>query len=548
MFVGALWIATILAVTPPPAPGLKSPTGFVVTEFAGSTLANDILCMTVDPHGRIVVAGKGYIRVLVDDDGDGQADRAIALADQPREGAQGMLWEGNSLYVVGDGGLRRFRIDTSGERVVGPPELIRAARTGGEHDSHALRRGPDGWLYWLLGNNAGVNASFARLPTSPIRQPIAGAIVRFPPDFQGSEIVADGFRNAYDMDFNGEGDLFTFDSDNERCVSLPWYEGTRFYHVIPGGHHGWLNPQRTATWRIPPSACDVTAPVLDLGRGSPTGVVCYRQDQFPARYRGGFFLCDWTFGRVYFVTLKRQGSSYEGKSEVFLECVGDEGFAPTAAVVQPRSGDLFIAIGGRGTRGGVYRIRYTGAAATSGKPSCRRSSAAFAGSTQRGIRGPGRRVRQRRSSTALRRLACPRSLSRPAFSRANPRCGYGMLERQGPQRSPSCREFALPPRRLFLACAGRRLENGRAACHLGPGLLAKSARPGRDASHLPAGSDSNLGRAAPGGRPRSATFDGRPGRSQEERNRLGRLFAIRFSPLVRLRRHRVAQGFSLRKR
>src|SRR5207245_1798038 len=40
------------------------------------------------------------------------------------------------------------------------------------------------------------------------------------------------------------------------------------------------------------------------------------------------------------------------------EAVGDNGFAPTAAVVHPVTGDLYISIGGRGTRGAVYRIRY----------------------------------------------------------------------------------------------------------------------------------------------------------------------------------------------
>jgi putative heme-binding domain-containing protein len=343
------------------APGLRAPPGFVVTEFADSTLANDILSMTVDPRGRIVVAGKGYIRILVDDDRDGRANRALPFADSPREGAQGMLWEGDSLFVSGEGGLRRFRVNPGGDHAAGPSELIRAARTGGEHESHAIKRGPDGWLYWLLGNSAGVRANFAQLPTSPIKDPLAGCVVRFSPDLKSTEIVADGFRNAYDFDFNLDGELFTFDSDNERCVSLPWYEGSRFYHVIPGGHFGWLNPQRAETWRTPPYVCDVVAPVLDLGRGSPTGVVCYRGQQFPDHYRGGFFLFDWTFGRVYFVKPERAGSSYHASKEVFLECTGDSGFAPTAALVHPETGDLFISIGGRGTRGAVYRVHYTGA-------------------------------------------------------------------------------------------------------------------------------------------------------------------------------------------
>jgi putative membrane-bound dehydrogenase-like protein len=344
--------------------GLRLPPGFEVTEFADSKLANDIFCMTLDPHGRVVVSGRGYVRTLVDADGDGRADRAVDFADAPKEGAQGLLWEGDSLYVVGDGGLRRYRDAHGDGRADGPSELIRAVKTGGEHDAHALRRGPDGWLYLLCGNMAGIDGRFAERPTSPIREPVAGCVVRFTPDLKQSEIVADGFRNPYGMDFNVDGELFTFDSDNERCVSLPWYEPTRFYHVIPGGHYGWQAPQHATFWRLPPYFPDVVAPLATLGRGSPTGVVCYRHVQFPEKYRGGMFLLDWTFGRVYFLALQRSGSTYTCTKEVFLESVGDNGFAPTAAVVHPVTGDLYVSIGGRGTRGAVYRVRYTRGART----------------------------------------------------------------------------------------------------------------------------------------------------------------------------------------
>ena len=43
---------------------------------------------------------------------------------------------------------------------------------------------------------------------------------------------------------------------------------------------------------------------------------------------------------------------------MFLQSVGDNGFAPTALAVHPQTGDLFVSIGGRGTRGAVYRIHY----------------------------------------------------------------------------------------------------------------------------------------------------------------------------------------------
>jgi putative membrane-bound dehydrogenase-like protein len=359
-----IWLAISMADssacadTPTIQHGLRVPSGFEVVEFADSKLANDIFCMTIDPKGRVIVAGRGYIRILVDDDGDGKADRAIEFADSPKDGAMGLYWEGDKLYVTGDGGLRKF-VDRDGDgKADGPSTLIRAIKTGGEHTAHAIQRGPDGWLYVLCGNVAGIDKSYATAATSPIRDPVAGCVLRFSPDFKDCEIVAHGFRNPYCMDFNLDGELFTFDSDNERCVSLPWYEPTRFYHVIPGGHYGWLSPQRANFWRMPPYFPDVVAPVATLGRGSPTGVVCYRHAEFPKEYWGGFFLADWTFGKIWFCPLERKGATYTSQPKVFLESVSDNGFAPTGMAVHPKTGDLFVSIGGRGTRGAVYRIRY----------------------------------------------------------------------------------------------------------------------------------------------------------------------------------------------
>ena len=43
----------------------------------------------------------------------------------------------------------------------------------------------------------------------------------------------------------------------------------------------------------------------------------------------GLFLADWTFGKVHFVGLEPAGATYTGRSEVFLESVGSNGFAPS---------------------------------------------------------------------------------------------------------------------------------------------------------------------------------------------------------------------------
>ena len=352
-----LLLCLFLSTPAEAAPGLRAPAGFTVSEYADGKLAPDIHCLTINPSGDVVVSGRGYIRLLVEG-ADGKAGRALDFADAPKDGAQGLFWDKDDLYCVGDGGLRVYR-DASGEGRTKPSKLLFKCKTGGEHTAHAIGRGPDGWLYLLTGDGAGISAKDVTRPTSPIKDPVGGCVLRFAPDFAGCEIVADGFRNPYGMDWNEAGDLFAFDSDNERCVSLPWYEPTRLYHVQPGGHYGWLAPKFTSFWRLPPCDFDVVAPVATLGRGSPTGVASYRHSQFPPKYRGGLFLLDWTFGKVYYVDPARKGSSYEGKPEVFIEGVGDNGFAPTAVAVHPTTGDLVVAIGGRGTRGAVYRIRHT---------------------------------------------------------------------------------------------------------------------------------------------------------------------------------------------
>ena len=353
-----LLLAAIPAAPPEPVKDLKLPPGFTAKLYADNPIVPDVYTMTIDDAGRVLVAGRGYVRVLVDDDGDGYTDRAVDLIDGLKEGPMGLFAEGEWLYVVSDGGLKRYRGYNGKDKLKGPPETLLALKTGGEHDAHAVRRGPDGWLYLLCGNMAGVRKEMIKSDRSPVKEPIAGALVRLSPDFKQVEVVADGFRNPYSFDFGMGGEPFTYDSDNERCVGLPWYEGCRFYHIVSGGNYGWRSPQLSQTWRKPPYFADVVAPVCDTGRGSPTGVACYRHTQFPKAYRGGFFIADWTFGRVYHVALKTAGSSYTAKPEVFAEATGTSGFAPTALAVHPKTGELFVSIGGRGTRGGVYRISY----------------------------------------------------------------------------------------------------------------------------------------------------------------------------------------------
>jgi putative heme-binding domain-containing protein len=91
----------------------------------------------------------------------------------------------------------------------------------------------------------------------------------------------------------------------------------------------------------------------DMGPGSPTGVEFYDHFAFPAKYRGAMFGCDWSTGKIHAITFERVGASYRGKSEVFLE---GRPLNATDIAVGP-DGALYFSTGGRGTDGGIYRVR-----------------------------------------------------------------------------------------------------------------------------------------------------------------------------------------------
>ena len=119
-------------------------------------------------------------------------------------------------------------------------------------------------------------------------------IERMDLDGKNPALFAAGFRNQFDAAFNPDGELFTFDSDMEWDEGLPWYRAVRVCHCIPGADFVW----RTGAANTPNYYIDSLPPVVETGRGSPTGVEFYDHSAFPAKYRGAFFMCDWSIGTM----------------------------------------------------------------------------------------------------------------------------------------------------------------------------------------------------------------------------------------------------------
>src|SRR5258708_5176583 len=87
----------------------RLPGSLFVVLFAapGPGSDNDTYAVPIDARGRGIVAGRGDVRAL--GEGDGRADRAVGLGGGLKAGPMGLLWEGEELYAVADGRLKRYR-------------------------------------------------------------------------------------------------------------------------------------------------------------------------------------------------------------------------------------------------------------------------------------------------------------------------------------------------------------------------------------------------------------------------------------------------------
>jgi putative heme-binding domain-containing protein len=375
LFLAAVPTTVAAAETPPPPlEGRFTPLkGFQVQEVVATGSTGSLVAMAFNEAGDIIASrDAGPLLLIQDKDHDGKFESITTFCDEVTN-CQGILALGPHVFVVGKGpsgaaGFHRLT-DANGDGKVDKVETLFPFKGGmGEHGPHAPVLGPDGLIYIMIGNHAFVEPRVAS--TSPhhhyynaelitpkyedanghaagIKAP-GGTVVRT--DVNGSfvEVFVGGFRNAYDHAFNRDGELFTFDSDMEWDIGLPWYRPTRVNHLIPGAEFGWRSGW--STW--PNYYVDSLPTTLDIGRGSPTGVEFYDHTRFPARYRGAFFMCDWSQGRILAVTMAQADGTYKAQSEVFLEgrplnC-SDIGVGP--------DGWLYFCVGGRNTAGSIFRI------------------------------------------------------------------------------------------------------------------------------------------------------------------------------------------------
>jgi glucose/arabinose dehydrogenase len=143
--------------------------------------------------------------------------------------AQGLLCAFDSLYVMTNineaslVGLHRVR-DTDGDDQYDSAQQLRLLRGGSEHGPHAIVLSPDGnSLYVCCGNHTPITEfSDSRVPRNWDEDQLlprmwdagghavgqmapGGWIAQVSPDGQEWKLVANGFRNEYDLAFSPAG-------------------------------------------------------------------------------------------------------------------------------------------------------------------------------------------------------------------------------------------------------------------------------------------------------------------------------------------------------
>ncbi|GAA4305720.1 c-type cytochrome [Compostibacter hankyongensis] len=381
--------------TDPKVAKLKLPKGFHA-EHLYSPTDNDQgswVAMTFDDKGRMIACDQyGYLyRVTLPPVGADTTEKPkverleINMPGDTSHAkikmglAHGLLYAFNSLYVTvndeGEGtdvtrpsGLYRLQ-DTNGDDQFDKITLMKRLEGQGEHGPHSVILSPDKKsLYIVAGNftdlpemdnyrlpNTWKNDNLFPLMLDPNgfgndREPPGGWIAKTDADGSKWELISAGFRNPFDIAFNEDGELFTYDSDMEWDMGTPWYRPTRICHVPSGSDFGYR--ENDGKWS--PTYPDNLPAVLNIGPGSPTNVMSGNNARFPEKYRRGIYAFDWSYGIIYHIDLEPQGASYTAKAEEFIS---GSPLPLTDGAIGP-DGAFYFLVGGRRIQSDLYRVYY----------------------------------------------------------------------------------------------------------------------------------------------------------------------------------------------
>jgi quinoprotein glucose dehydrogenase len=288
------------------------------------------------------------VRVVWDSTGSGKADKSEVFSggyNRPQDGlAAGVLARKGQVYLTCIPDLYVLK-DTNGDNKA---DEKRSLFTGFGptaqflgHDLHGLRMGPDGKLYFSMGDR-GFNVKTKE--GRKLEYPNTGAVLRCDPDGSNLEVVHSGLRNPQEIAFDDYGNLFTFDNncdsgDRARWVYIVeggdsgWRGGFQYgtlYHTpkVPQGNRGAWNVEKMWEPQHEGQPAWIVPPLANFGNG-PAGMTHYPGLGLSDKYKDHFFACDFTSeprsSVIWSLAVKPKGAGFEcTKPEPFVR-----GMVPT---------------------------------------------------------------------------------------------------------------------------------------------------------------------------------------------------------------------------
>lgn len=297
-------------------------------ELAVKTVEERVAYMTRHEGKRIEEYTKysDRVRLLWDSDGDGKADKSTVFADGfngVADGiAAGVLARKGEVYFANIPHLWSFR-DTNNDGVADVKKSlsygygVRVGFLG--HDLHGLRFGPDGKLYFSIGDRG----SYIKNKEGKIvENRETGVVYRCDPDGANLEIFATGLRNPQELVFDQYGNLWTGDNNSDGGDPARWV------YVVEGGDSGWRvgwqfinSPNARGPWLaermcypyFEGQAAYLLPPLANIGNG-PSGLTYYPGTGLNDSFKDRFFLCDFRGGTgsgIHSIAVKPKGAGFE---------------------------------------------------------------------------------------------------------------------------------------------------------------------------------------------------------------------------------------------
>ena len=380
--------------------------GLEVSLFASEPLVRNPTDMDIDERGRVwvsegvnyrssfqkwgILQPEGDRIITLEYATDGTVKETVFYQDPSINTALGVCVLGNKV-IVSDSPNVYVLTDTDGDGKADKRELLFTGIGGKDHDHgvHTFLFGPDGKLYFNMGNEAKqlfyplnkdipLHGIVGQVPMKPVvdldgnevnnhgKPYRMGMVFRCNLDGSDVETLAWNFRNNYEVAVDSFGTMWQSDNDDDGN------RGVRINYVMQYGNYGYADEMTGEGWstawnkaKAKGAAEDskvfyewhqydpgVVPNLLHTGAGSPTGILYYEGKLLPEAFRNRMIHCDALPRVVRAYPTQEQGAGYRAEILDVLT-TPDQWFRPVDVCAAP-DGSLYVADWNDAGVGGHY--------------------------------------------------------------------------------------------------------------------------------------------------------------------------------------------------